>query len=136
MLKTICYISDSCSNESIEELNALYTKAKINNAKHNITGVLIYKNKNFLQVLEGPLNTVDSTFKKISQDLRHKNIFKVINTNVDQRIFEDYNFGFTIINNKSELKNLHNYLDWLRDANNTSVNKVISMVENFIKRRY
>ncbi len=135
MLKTICYISDSKEYESLEKLNALYSKAKINNAKHNITGVLIYKNQNFLQVLEGEQHIVNKTFKRISLDPRHKNIFKVINTQVEQRIFEDYNFGFTIINNKSEFKNLTNYLNWLRDADNINANKVIAMVENFMAHR-
>ncbi|GAA3623547.1 BLUF domain-containing protein [Flavivirga jejuensis] len=135
MLKTICYISDSCQEESLHALKNLYSKAKKNNSKHNITGVLIYYNKNFLQVLEGDKISVDATFKRISLDTRHRNVFKVININIPQRIFEDYNFGFTIVNNSKELNELYEYLEWLRKADNTLANKVVNMVENFIAQK-
>ena len=132
MIKTICYISDSLEHECLDKLKALYVKAKSNNLTHNITGVLIYKNQNFLQVLEGEDIKVDKTFNRIKSDSRHKNIFKVINTSIDERIFEDYNFGFTIIDNKRGLNNLNEYLEWLKEADNKLDNKIITMVENFI----
>ena len=132
MIKTICYISDSLEHECLDKLKALYVKAKSNNLTHNITGVLIYKNQNFLQVLEGEDIKVDKNFNRIKSDSRHKNIFKVINTSIDERIFEDYNFGFTIIDNKRGLNNLNEYLEWLKEADNKLANKIITMVENFI----
>lgn len=135
MIKTICYISDALEHESLNNIEALYEKAKANNFKNNITGILIYKNQNFLQVLEGDSKTVDATFAKIAYDARHHNIFKVINTSIEDRIFEDYNFGFTIINNKQGLSNLNDYLMWLRNADNKLANKVIYMVENFIESK-
>lgn len=135
MLKTICYISDSCQHESLDALKTLYSKARKNNIKNNITGILIYDNRNFLQVLEGNQESVVETFKRISLDSRHKNIFEIINTNIEQRIFEDYNFGFTIVNNSNELNKLYEYLDWLKKANNTLANKVINIVENFITQK-
>ena len=135
MLKTICYISDSCQEESLNTLKTLYSKAKKNNSKYNITGILIYSNANFLQVLEGDETNVDETFKRISLDRRHRNLFKVIDINTQQRIFEDYNFGFTIVDNSKQLNELNEYLEWLRKANNTLANKVVNMVENFITQK-
>lgn len=135
MNKTICYISDSNGFDSLDELKALHTKAKANNLKRNITGVLIYKNKNFLQVLEGKKNIVDKAFETIKHDRRHKNIFKVIDTTIEHRIFEDYNFGFTFIDSKETLNKLQEYLTWLRAAENAVANKVIIMVENFIDKK-
>tara|TARA_R110002049_G_scaffold151804_2_gene315564 strand:+ start:1647 stop:2054 length:408 start_codon:yes stop_codon:yes gene_type:complete len=134
MIKTICYISDSTSNVPLNMLDDIYIEAKSNNFKNNITGILIHVNKNYLQVLEGKAEKVDGTFKRIKTDSRHKNIFEVINTSIEERIFEDYNFGFTIIDNKRELSNLNDYLKWLRHADNKPANKVIYMLENFIER--
>lgn len=134
MLKTICYISDSVHNESFKNLEDLYLKARINNLKNNITGILIYLDRNFLQVLEGEKKIVDATFKKICTDARHKNIFNIIDTPIDQRIFEDYNFGFTTINDKKELNNLAEYLNWLKNADCDCTTKVITMVEIFITK--
>ena len=135
MIKTICYISDSIEHESVDKLKTLYLKARANNQKYNITGVLIYNNQNFLQVLEGEEAIVNATYERIKFDRRHKNIFEVINTYIDERIFEDYNFGFTIIDNKGGMRNLYDYLEWLREAEDKLANKVITMVENFIDKK-
>ena len=134
MLKTICYISDSIQYESLKNLENLYLKASANNFRKSITGILIYTNNNFLQVLEGEEKIIEETFKKISTDSRHKNIFNIIDTHIDQRIFEDYNFGFTTINDKKELNNLVEYLNWLKNADCNCATKVINMVENFITK--
>ncbi len=135
MIKTVCYLSDSVEHNTMDELKALYEKAKENNRANNITGVLIYKDRNFLQVLEGEEHHVDQTFKRIEKDNRHKNIFEIINSEIDERIFEDYNFGFTIVNNNEELKNLYQYMDWLKEADSSHVNKVVKMVENFVSSK-
>ena len=134
MLKTICYISDSRINKSITDFNNLIEKAKINNAKNNITGILVYRNNNFLQVFEGSPETVDTIFDKIRMDQRHQNIFKIIDTSIDQRIFQDYNFGFTVVSDNNPLQNLSDYLDWLRHADNMIANEIVTMVENFINQ--
>jgi len=134
MLKTICYISDSRINKSITDFNNLIEKAKINNAKNNITGILVYRNNNFLQVFEGSPETVDTIFDKIRMDQRHQNIFKIIDTSIDQRIFEEYKFGFTVVSDKNALQNLSDYLDWLRNADNMIANEIVTMVENFINQ--
>jgi hypothetical protein len=133
MLKTICYISSSNVNESINNIKNIYKKAKENNLKNNISGILIFHKGNFLQVLEGKTENVNTTFNKIKNDTRHNNIIKVININIDERIFEDYNFGFTIVKTSSEFKELNEYLNWLKNADHKIANKLITMVENFIK---
>lgn len=135
MIKTVCYLSDSVEHNTMDELKILYEKAKENNRVNNITGVLIYKDRNFLQVLEGEEHHVDQTFKRIKKDKRHKNIFEIINSEIEERIFEDYNFGFTIVNNNEELKNLYQYLDWLKEADSSHANKVVRMVENFVSSK-
>lgn len=135
MIKTVCYLSDSVEHNTMDELKILYEKAKENNRVNNITGVLIYKDRNFLQVLEGEEHHVDQTFKRIEKDKRHKNIFEIINSEIEERIFEDYNFGFTIVNNNEELKNLYQYLDWLKEADSSHANKVVRMVENFVSSK-
>ncbi|MGC6432298.1 MAG: BLUF domain-containing protein [Jejuia sp.] len=133
MLKTICYISNSTESDSIENIKKMYSKAKTNNAQNNISGILIYHKGNYLQVLEGTHKDVDETYNRISKDHRHKNLIKVINTDTEYRIFEEYNFGFTIVRDSSEFKELKAYLNWLKNANHKITNELITMVENFIK---
>ncbi|WP_203255877.1 BLUF domain-containing protein [Hyunsoonleella ulvae] len=133
MLKTICYVSSCSITESIDSIKSIYNKAKANNLKHHISGILIFHKGNFLQILEGRAEQVDTTFNKIKNDTRHSNIIKVINTNIEERIFEDYNFGFTVVKTSTEFKELNEYLNWLKNADHQLANKLITMVENFIK---
>ncbi|MCB4798816.1 BLUF domain-containing protein [Neotamlana laminarinivorans] len=132
MFKTICYLSDVRIKEFNETLSSFYHGIKQNNKKNNITGVLIHKDHNFLQVMEGETKQVDLLFEVIKKDKRHQNLFIIINTNTEQRIFEDYNFGFTIANSNKGLKDLYQYLEWLKTANSKDANRVILMVEQFI----
>lgn len=133
MIKIICYISDcAIKHKSLEMIESLYLKTNANNQKNNITGILIYKDNNFFQIIEGDQTIIDTTYDIIKTDPRHKNIFNVINTTITERMFEDYNFGFTIIDTENGLHQLQEYLDWLKVAENKLANKVIAIVENFI----
>ncbi len=93
MIKTICYISDSKTQKNLNKLDHIYLKTKSNNLKDNITGIFIHIDKNYLQVLEGEPEKVD----KIKTDKRHYNVIEVINTTTKDRVFEDYNFGFSVL---------------------------------------
>jgi len=132
MLKTICYISDSKKIETGNNFEDLFEAARANNIKNNITGILIYRNSNFLQVLEGEQTMVDSTFKRIRLDVRHHNLFKIIDTTIEQRFFQDYNCGFTVINDSQTMHKLKDYLEWLKSSDDIKAKKIISIVENFI----
>ncbi len=126
-------MSDSNQQEAPKNVKDLYAQAKKNNLKNNISGILIYHKGNYLQVLEGHEEDVDKTYERIIKDKRHKNIIKVININTETRIFADYNFGFTVVRSSNEFIELHDYLNWLKNANHKIANKLIIMAENFIR---
>ena len=49
-------------------------KARSNNLKNNVTGLLCFNNKYFLQCLEGSREKVNNTYHQILNDKRHSNI--------------------------------------------------------------
>ena len=49
----LIYASSATKAMSQDELKALLAKARTNNQRDNITGMLLYNDGNFLQVLEG-----------------------------------------------------------------------------------
>lgn len=129
---TICYVSNAKSYLTDKDLEHLHFVNKRNNTDLDISGVLIFNQGNFLQILEGEKQKIDTLFLKISQDPRHSHIIKLIDTSVDERIFNDYEAGFVILENSNKLNQLKNYLNWIKEAELTSVDKVIRIVENFI----
>ncbi len=55
------------------QLHGLLLSSRKNNEAKNISGILIYHDVSFLQVLEGEAQAVLNLFERIQQDLRHKN---------------------------------------------------------------
>lgn len=86
------------------ELSALLEKCRINNAKFNVTGMLLYKNHSFFQVLEGDRPTIEFLFEKISADTRHKRVTKVILEPIDTRTFGRWSMGHPRVTSKELAK--------------------------------
>jgi hypothetical protein len=83
-----------------EELDALLTSCRENNAKVGLTGMLLYQNRSFFQVLEGDLEAVVSLFEKISKDKRHLRVTKIISEQIEERAFGDWTMGFPKVSSK------------------------------------
>lgn len=96
----LIYSSHSSHPFTKEDLISLLTTSRIANKKTGITGILIYMQGKFIQVLEGDQQKVEAIYRKIQGDSRHKQIKKVMVGNSPERIFNDWSMGFK---NLSEL---------------------------------
>jgi hypothetical protein len=74
------------------DLDALLVVARKNNAAANISGLLLYQNGSFFQILEGERESVETIFRKISGDKRHHRITKIIVEAIDRRNFGEDGF--------------------------------------------
>jgi len=97
-MRQLVYVSSASVNFSQPELLALLDKCRSNNTKLDLTGMLLFKDSNFIQALEGEEAVLESLFEKISKDHRHRGILKLFSTNIDERDFPDWSMAF---------KNLH-----------------------------
>lgn len=135
MLYNLCYVSSAKNNLSNLDLEHLFVVNKRNNIDLDISGILIYNNGNFLQILEGEQQKVHTLYTKISKDGRHNSIIKLIDTPIEERIFDDYGSGFIIIDDNKKLNQLKHYINWIKEAELSHVDKVIKIVENFIDKK-
>ena len=71
-------------------LNAILIEARASNPCHDITGALICRADLYLQILEGPEDAVDSTFKRIARDDRHLEIKELYRVPATKRLFPDW----------------------------------------------
>lgn len=76
------------------ELKALLETSRRNNIQNEITGMLLYEDGTFIQVLEGGDDAVESTFNRISKDPRHAKILLIAKFELEQRTFHDWEMGF------------------------------------------
>jgi len=133
-MKAICYISNFARDLRKDSINELIDFVKEHNTKNNITGLLILKNKHFFQILEGESKKIDRLFNKIKIDPRHKNIITLLDTNIEGKIFNDYNGGkFEIFQKYANMKKLYLYFNWIKNADYLPAEELIQLTTNFLK---
>jgi hypothetical protein len=93
MLQMI-YTSEAKKKFSPGELQALMLTARRNNDRSGITGMLLYEDGTFLQVLEGENEVVETTYQRIAADKRHHKIMLIARFEIDHRSFHDWEMGF------------------------------------------
>lgn len=90
----LIYVSAACKPMSSEGLSSLLGEARDRNQRLGVTGMLLYHNRNFMQVLEGDGDAVLPMYEKIRLDLRHTLVTTVLQGRLDTRDFPDWSMGF------------------------------------------
>ena len=138
MLSTIVYVSSAAPGFQQEELNDILTSARRNNAFSGVTGMLLFAEGNFFQVLEGPDKIVEETFSRIKLDSRHTGIIMLLRTAIEERSFPDWTMGFR----KTDKSELPSGVFELTRANLQSVEKkgvgldVLTLMKTFYRMVY
>ena len=89
------YCSASTTDFTVSELNTLLDECRGKNAKVEVTGMLLYRDRTFFQVLEGDRPVVEALFEKIGKDKRHVRVTKVILEPIEQRTFAAWTMGYS-----------------------------------------
>lgn len=77
MLTYILYQSDRKPICTEAEIQKILASCKKNNSHKDITGMLIYTNNKFMQMLEGDYNAITELYNKIKQDQRHHHVVSI-----------------------------------------------------------
>ena len=104
----IVYVSAATKKFSKEELLDFHSTFKSNNERKDITGLLLYCEEQFIQVLEGPRHNVEQLFEKIKADTRHNTVLKLFEKPIEKRCFPEWSMGFHIYD-KEELDKIDGY---------------------------
>lgn len=90
----LMYVSYAKQHFSDDALTELLIKARKNNSNLGITGMLIYRDGNFIQVLEGEEDAVKSLYKLIKDDIRHDGAIIMSEGEVSERQFAKWAMDF------------------------------------------
>ncbi|MEP7294426.1 MAG: BLUF domain-containing protein [Chloroflexota bacterium] len=112
-LITLIYGSSATDSFSETELVPLLQKAREKNSRLNVTGMLLYRDGNFLQVLEGEAETVEGLYETISKDPRHRSVLTFMKRTIPEREFSEWQMGFVNLGDvdASQLPGYSDYLD-------------------------
>ncbi|WP_374296820.1 BLUF domain-containing protein [Sphingomonas sp.] len=92
-MRQLVYISTVRTGVSVDAA-AILAASRRNNARANVTGLLFFDGKRFLQALEGEDAVVDATFTRIRGDARHHALVVLSDRDVATRGFGEWAMAY------------------------------------------
>lgn len=93
----LIYISSAVRPMGQEDLIEILKESREKNLRNKVTGLLLYADGNFIQVLEGSREKVLCTYNSITADTRHRNVIKLVSDPIKKRMFPQWSMGFAAL---------------------------------------
>lgn len=90
----LIYVSSLSDIKLEQDIGKILESSVRHNKENGITGMLLYANGNFLQVLEGEAEAVGESFTRICADPRHYDIIHLISGPIADRHFSQWSMGY------------------------------------------
>lgn len=87
---SVIYVSVADPLIRDEDIAAILLASRRNNKRHALTGALIYNGHNFMQLLEGPADEVETCLAAIGRDPRHSGMTEIRRRTVYDRDFAEW----------------------------------------------
>lgn len=113
-IEQLIYVSSASHLMTDQELIEILNTARAKNEGLDISGMLVYSDGTFIQVLEGTPSTVEHLFRHIEMDARHRNCFQLLRQRVVARAFEGWSMGFRALS-PDDVANVIGYIDFFGD---------------------
>ena len=94
----LIYVSHAADGLKSSDLYDILNKAHEVNANLGISGLLLYKNKRFMQLIEGQEDAVRGLYQKILQDPRHRDLIVLQEDTEPERQFPGWSMAFRNLN--------------------------------------
>jgi hypothetical protein len=99
---SLTFVSSAVKPFTIEELHELLELCTRNNLRDGITGMMLYKDGNFMQVFEGEQAVVTATYERMVKDTRHSGMITLQEGHLGARQFPGWSMGFKNLNLATE----------------------------------
>jgi hypothetical protein len=90
----LIYSSEAAPDLAVGELEGMLVESRLRNRVRGITGVLVYVEGAFLQVLEGAKDDVLDLMERIARDPRHHDVKVFYEQEVDERAFASWGMAY------------------------------------------
>jgi hypothetical protein len=90
----LLYFSSATHDFGTDELHSLLSVARRKNREKGVTGMLLYRGRTFLQMLEGAPPAVLGIYQRIQADPRHEGLRIVSEGPLQTRLFPTWSMGF------------------------------------------
>ena len=93
-MHSLVYVSSATELFDRAELDEILAESRRNNEAAGVTGMLLYKDGNLMQVLEGDEPAVRDTYDRIARDQRHRGLMVLLEEEVTERDFDEWTMAF------------------------------------------
>jgi hypothetical protein len=90
---SLVYASSASRQVDEQDLMQLITAARKHNEANQITGLLLYKDGNFMQAIEGPDDAVEKLFDHVRRDGRHHGVLQLLKEHIEERRFPKWSMA-------------------------------------------
>jgi hypothetical protein len=90
----LIYSSAAAPDLDMKDLEQMLEESRVRNKARGITGVLVFVDGVFLQILEGEKDTVLALLKTIARDPRHTNLKVFHEQDTDARAFASWSMAY------------------------------------------
>jgi hypothetical protein len=94
MLTRLIYASEATEPLHAGGIEDILRTARAKNRLKDITGLLMFDHRHFLQVLEGDRQHLSDLYGSLARDPRHRHLLIMQCVPIDERQFADWNMGF------------------------------------------
>ena len=124
----VIYVSAATQLFSKAELLQLLTLVREKNQRLAVTGMLLYKDGDFIQLLEGEESVVKQVLDKIKVDRRHRYVTVILQNDVESRLFPDWSMGFRDLSDPGlqEIPGFSNFLTGCSKPRVPNANEIIA----------
>lgn len=96
LLSRLLYISESRIDgpDLFNAVSQITSVSKVKNISLALTGTLLFTGTHFVQILEGPSESIDQMMISLDADRRHANIAVIIRSRINVRRFTDWSMAY------------------------------------------
>ena len=94
MLVRLIYASTAAENVGMTEFKGILQQSQVNNNRRDLTGVLAFNSKIFLQGLEGSREEVNELYTRLLRDTRHHTVAVLEYAEIEEREWAQWSMGF------------------------------------------
>ena len=129
MRYAISYVSTAHTDLKEQGVNDILNQTGKFNKDQDITGILLYNERSFFQLIEGEKKTVQDLYERILQDSRHQDIIQFLEKPVSRPSSNGYLTDFITDAKKYDQAKLKNYLNYIQVLNPESQKAIKRVVE-------
>lgn len=93
-LEHLVYLSRARPGLGSVDVRAILGSAQVNNRRKDVTGLLLFTGRHFLQVLEGRVADLDALVRVIQRDERHECLHVLSRQIIRRRRYGEWAMGF------------------------------------------